>query len=362
MSIKIGSAKSVIRAIVPMPPFNCPLQVNKLIKGNESKKLVYKDLSELRRCRNKEEFEVMLDSFVRSIDGDFHEYFMKYYYHRSEMWAVCYRRPDCPDTNAHAESFHRVLKHVAFAGKRNRKVRALIEALLDLETDYFIKSKTYAYCLYYIANLISNLRISRKGTAQDLMGISRILRSTIKASTKIEDSAIDLVEDATIWSVISSRDPDAKYFVVRSSSVCAGRSASSDPEEFEPESTGNGPCVSYKISKSCRHIFSCGCRNYANGHTCKHILKISASLRLWDPCRATLHTNDNLHAPVEEFPTVDSHADDSDCGLQSAENNTADNYDNEPAEDTIHEQKDNINLIRNTLSVSSSHSLVTKDV
>jgi hypothetical protein len=83
----------------------------------------------------------MLQTFItQSLRAQEHflEYFMKYYHHRQEMWAVCFRDPDFPDTNAHAESFHRVLKHVAFAGKRNRRVRVLIESLLDMEQDFFL--------------------------------------------------------------------------------------------------------------------------------------------------------------------------------------------------------------------------------
>jgi hypothetical protein len=98
---------------------------------------------ELRRCRVKHDFLLMLDSFSNSLEGQFRDYFLNFYYERKEMWAVCYRNAECPDTNAHAESFHRVLKHVAFAGKRNRKVRILIEALLDLEKEYFMKTTTY---------------------------------------------------------------------------------------------------------------------------------------------------------------------------------------------------------------------------
>jgi hypothetical protein len=112
------------------------------VKGDVAKQRIYKDLVEIRRCRNIDTFKDMLESFVGSIDGDFRNYFLTYYHQRQEMWAVCFRNPECPDTNAHCESFHRVLKHVSFAGKRNRKVRALIETLFDLESDYFLKTKT----------------------------------------------------------------------------------------------------------------------------------------------------------------------------------------------------------------------------
>jgi hypothetical protein len=122
------------------------LQVKKLVKGNECKKLIYQELAVLRRCRDPLQFHTMLDYFVQESLKDqveFKEYFVRYYYDRQKMWAVCYRDPTFPDTNAHAESFHRVLKHVAFAGKRNRRVSVLIDALLDMEKDLFLMANTY---------------------------------------------------------------------------------------------------------------------------------------------------------------------------------------------------------------------------
>ena len=106
------------------------------------KKRVYQELVVMQKERNRSKFGVMLQSFLNSISGDLLEYFSHYYCTRTKMWAVCFRHPQCPDTNAHAESFHRVLKHVALGGKRNRKVRALIEALLRMEQQYFLQTKT----------------------------------------------------------------------------------------------------------------------------------------------------------------------------------------------------------------------------
>ena len=85
-------------------------QVKTLVKGDAEKKQVCQDLVVLRKERNRAKFDVMLQSFVRSISGDFFEYFLRYYHEPPSMWAVCFRDPQCPDTNAHAESFHRVLR------------------------------------------------------------------------------------------------------------------------------------------------------------------------------------------------------------------------------------------------------------
>src|SRR5690349_18344180 len=107
-----------------------PTQVKKLVDGKDEKQRVYKELLVIRRCRDVDSFTKMLSTFLTSIGGDFKKYFTEYYIPRKEMWAVCFRDANLPDTNAHAKSFHRVLKHVKFARKRNH---VLIEALLQLE-------------------------------------------------------------------------------------------------------------------------------------------------------------------------------------------------------------------------------------
>ena len=44
------------------------------------------------------------------LEPSFVEYFTTHYAHRKEQWAVCYRDISIPDTTAHAEAFHNVLK------------------------------------------------------------------------------------------------------------------------------------------------------------------------------------------------------------------------------------------------------------
>mgnify|MGYP001139748424 CR=1 FL=1 len=101
--------------------------MKKLVKGDDNqKKRVYHELLILRRERNISRCKIMLESFVASIEGEFLNYFMRYYYARQEMWAVCFRDPELTDTNAHAEAFHRVLKHVWLGGVRNRLLKMVI--------------------------------------------------------------------------------------------------------------------------------------------------------------------------------------------------------------------------------------------
>ena len=49
-----------------------------------------------------------------------------------------------PDTTAHAEAFHNILKRV-YSNKRNRYMRTLLEKLMQIEEDLFTKLKLWFY-------------------------------------------------------------------------------------------------------------------------------------------------------------------------------------------------------------------------
>ena len=53
------------------------------------------------------------------------------------------------------------------------------------------------------------------------------------------------------------------------------------------------PVHCFQLTKSCRHTFSCGCIDYVNGFTCKHILKVAAVSGLWNPAQTCLQINPN---------------------------------------------------------------------
>jgi hypothetical protein len=66
------------------------------------------------------------------------QYFVENYAGRQQEWAVCYRDKSIPDTPAHAEAFHNLLKPV-YSDKRNRHLRTMLEKLIRIEEDFFIK-------------------------------------------------------------------------------------------------------------------------------------------------------------------------------------------------------------------------------
>ena len=87
--------------------------------------------------------EMKIQEFIemwKDKEPDFVSYFVSYYVRRKEQWAVCYRDSSIPDTTAHAESFHNLLKRVS-ANKRNKYMKILLETLMRMEEDYKLKFK-----------------------------------------------------------------------------------------------------------------------------------------------------------------------------------------------------------------------------
>jgi hypothetical protein len=124
------------------------------------------------------------------------------------------------------------------------------------------------------------------------MGISRTLRRRTKESIMIGDGTIEQIEPDTVWSIKSVRDPARSYFVVRTLGECSGTGSSSLVLELE-SSNVVGACAAFSLAKACRHTFTCSCHDYSSGsNTCKHVLKLSAFLGLWNPRAASLNTNE----------------------------------------------------------------------
>jgi hypothetical protein len=93
------------------------LQLREKVGNTALKQQIYSQLCVIRWERDRHAFERMLPVFVNQLPDDFRHYFTTYYVGRAEKWALCYRDPEMPDTTAHPESFHRVLKHVYMEGK-----------------------------------------------------------------------------------------------------------------------------------------------------------------------------------------------------------------------------------------------------
>ncbi len=99
---------------------------------------------QLKKIRTERRVDVVDNEIANFIENwrdkepQFVDYFTGNYVHRKEQWAVCYRDSSIPDTTAHAEAFHNLLKRV-YSNKRNRYMRTLLEKLMQIEEDFFIK-------------------------------------------------------------------------------------------------------------------------------------------------------------------------------------------------------------------------------
>ena len=113
---------------------------------------------------------------------------------------------------------------------------------------------------------------------------------------QIPDTFISKIEDGVVWSVIkTSESSPQSYFVVKKEAQCYGyqRKTSLQSEQYSDEDrTTNGPCLSFKMAKACRHTFSCGCSDYLNGNHCRHILKIATYSGHWHPGQACVFMHD----------------------------------------------------------------------
>jgi hypothetical protein len=138
------------------------------------------------------------------------------------------------------------------------------------------------------------------------MGICRAFRKRIKESIQMQDGDVALLEDNSVWSITSSSHPDVNYFVVRQNLHCNDVSDLGSGELQQPHESSM-PCIAFGLARACRHTFSCGCHDYLNGHTCKHVLKVAAVLGLWNPKSVCLHTNplSSSQNLVEEAATTD---------------------------------------------------------
>lgn len=103
--------------------------------------IINQELKYLRTERSIEKTEIGVETFIQKWadkEPAFLEYFVTNYANRKEEWAVCYRNKSVPDTTGHAEAFHNILKRV-YSSKRNRYRRTLLEKLMQIEEDMFIK-------------------------------------------------------------------------------------------------------------------------------------------------------------------------------------------------------------------------------
>ena len=203
--------------------------------------------------------------------------------------------------------------------------------------------------------------IFRKGRAQDLMECSRGLRSAIKLSMRIHDSAVVIVDQGTSWAIQSSTDRERSYYILKIHSSCSGDADRLDALPTDcPESADEERCLCFRLTNCCRHMFSCSWDDYLNGDNCKHILKVSSFLGSWDLARTTLYQADLRHA---FGPSAQPDFEEGQMGLGNCCSNDAIPDDSEglanPTDDNRQPPSASMEKIRMTLNVSSACALDT---
>ena len=90
--------------------------------------------------------------------------------------------------------------------------------------------------------------------------------------------------------------------MVRTASVCSQNSDNLLCSTWN----GQGCCIAFKLARSCRHSFSCGCDDFQNGSTCKHILKVAATIGLWNPAQTSLQSSRQQHHELPNAHSLDA--------------------------------------------------------
>ncbi|XP_065925822.1 uncharacterized protein [Magallana gigas] len=136
------------------------------------------------------------------------------------------------------ESFHNQLKTIYFSGKRNRRIDVLLDTLLKIENDHFIRHLQ---------------RVSYNNPSDSDVHI----KDRHDRGLDIDNSRVKQIT-SSIFSLDSETD---NYIIEAMLDDCS--------QEHCYSKCKNLPCINL-----CYHMYQCSCSDYHNGHICKHIHKI----------------------------------------------------------------------------------------
>ena len=241
--------------------------VHNHVKDDVHKAEVYIYLSALLNANSESDFEQYKTSLVsklETINPSFLKYLTDHYFNRPEKWSKCYRkRADyCNvDTNMFVESFHNQLKTIYFSGKRNRRLDVLLDTLLRIENDHYIR---YLKMTSYNNPTDEDVRLQdrhNRGLEIDDARVKQISNTAFSLESSTQSYAIEMIVD--------------KCSHVHCYTKCKTL-----------------PCINL-----CSHMYTCTCDDYHNGHICKHIHKIHSLCR-------TLNGHVNDSANESDFELV----------------------------------------------------------
>lgn len=211
------------------------------IKNPSKASVVYKTLKVLLKETKEEKFNIELKNILLELKKDpdtelFGEYFEKYYKHRVQLWAYCFRMHLGINTNMFLEALHKEIKYSYLDGKKVKRLDKSINAILKLTRDKLFKR---------IIKISKHCRPAR---------LKNIEASHVKSCTISLDGIKKLNEDE--WLVPSSKNKENFYTVNKSEESC---SLTLCPLQCTP-------------CKICVHSYKCDCNdNVIKLNICKHI-------------------------------------------------------------------------------------------
>ena len=214
-----------------------------------------------------EQYKTSLVSKLETINPSFLKYLTDHYFNRPEKWSKCYRKGAdyCNvDTNMFVESFHNQLKTIYFSGKRNRRLDVLLDTLLRIENDHYIR---YLKMTSYNNPTDEDVRLQdrhNRGLEIDDARVKQISNTAFSLESSTQNYAIEMIVD--------------KCSHVHCYTKCKTL-----------------PCINL-----CSHMYTCTCDDYHNGHICKHIHKIHSLCRTMNG-----HVNDSANESDFELVNPD---------------------------------------------------------
>ncbi|XP_062604065.1 uncharacterized protein LOC134265856, partial [Saccostrea cucullata] len=210
---------------------------------------VYCYLCALLQAKSENDFIKYKDALVSKLNNlnpSFLNYLNDHYFNRPEKWSLCFRKGTeygNVNTNMFVESFHNQLKTIYFSGKRNRRIDVLLDTLLKIENDHFIRHLQ---------------RVSYNNPSDEDIRITDRHRKSLE----IDNTKVKQISS----SVFSLESGPENYIIEAILSDCS--------QEHCYTKCKNLPCINL-----CYHMYKCSCADYHNGHICKHIHKIHSLSR-----------------------------------------------------------------------------------
>lgn len=213
-------------------------------RNDAQKTEIYCYLCAMLQAKSENDFNRYKESLISKLltmNPGFLKYLMDNYFNRPEKWSLCFRKGieyGNVNTNMFVESFHNQLKTIYFSGKRNRRIDVLLDTLLKIENDHFIRHLQ---------------RVSYNNPSDSDVHI----KDRHDRGLDIDNSRVKQIT-SSIFSLDSETD---NYIIEAMLDDCS--------QEHCYSKCKNLPCINL-----CYHMYQCSCSDYHNGHICKHIHKI----------------------------------------------------------------------------------------